>query len=262
MLILLSPAKTLDFETKTDHIKCSQPDFLEFSKNLINGLKNLSSEEIERLMNISPKLANLNRERFTCWTPEHSFGKSKQAILAFKGDVYEGLKAWDFTKEDYSFAQKNLRLLSGLYGILRPLDLIQAHRLEMGTAYKNKVGKDLYSFWGSLIREKIEMDLKSSNSKTIVNLASQEYFKVTRPNELNANIVSPVFKDEKNGKFKIISFYAKKARGMMASHLIKNQIESIDGIYNFSEDGYEYDQSESSELEPVFIRSEANRIAA
>lgn len=262
MLIILSPAKTLDFETNSDQIECSQPDFLEFSNTLISGLKNLGSEEIGQLMNISPKLAQLNMERFTCWSAEHSIGKSKQAILAFKGDVYEGLKAWNFTKKDYSFAQKNLRLLSGLYGILRPLDLIQAHRLEMGTAYKNKVGKDLYSFWGSLIREKLEQDLKSSKSETIVNLASQEYFKATQPNELNANVVSPIFKDEKNGKFKIISFYAKKARGMMANHLIKNQITSVDGIYKFSENGYQYDHSGSSELEPVFIRTEANRIAA
>ena len=263
MLILLSPAKTLDFDSNSICKECTQPDFLSLSNTLIEHLRKLSSEEICKLMHISPKLSELNKNRYTNWSESHSLDNTcKQAILAFKGDVYEGMKAWDFTKNDFKFAQKNLRLLSGLYGILRPLDLIRAHRLEMGTSLKNNVGKDLYSYWGSLLREKLEMDLKSKKSDTIVNLASQEYFKATQPNQLNAQVVSPIFKDEKNGNFKIISFYAKKARGMMASYLIKNQIQSTEGIYKFSENGYQYDQSGSTELEPVFIRTEANRIAA
>ena len=262
MLIILSPAKTLDFESCSTISNCSQPGLLPLSKKLISSLKKMNAEEISQLMHISPKLAELNKERFGNWSPSHKLGKSKQAILAFKGDVYEGMKAWEFKKEDFVYAQEHLRLLSGLYGILRPLDLIQAHRLEMGTALSNNAGNDLYAYWGDLLREKLEQDLKSAKSDVIVNLASQEYFKATQPNQLNARVISPVFKDEKNGKFKIISFYAKKARGMMSSFIIKNRIKSVEEIKGFSDNGYLFDPSQSSDLKPVFTRSEVNRIAA
>jgi cytoplasmic iron level regulating protein YaaA (DUF328/UPF0246 family) len=212
-------------------------------------------------MGISPKLSELNKKRYQDWKIEHSTGNSKQAILAFKGDVYEGMKAWDYTQEDFIYAQKNLRLLSGLYGLLRPLDLIQPHRLEMGTVYANPAGKDLYAFWGDLLCKTLNRELKASGSNFLINLASQEYFKSTQPKKLEGEIVSPVFKDEKNGKFKIISFYAKKARGMMASHLIKNRIDSMDGLQNFNDSGYQFEPSESTDLQPVFLRSEQNRIA-
>ena len=263
MLTLLSPAKTLDFDFNPNCIECTKPEFLTFSKSLINELKHLSTDNIGQLMNISPKLAELNKERFGNWSISHELGNnSKQAILAFKGDVYEGMKAWEFKKEDFEYAQTYLRLLSGLYGILRPLDLIQAHRLEMGTTFANHAGKDLYAYWGDLLREKIEQDLKSSKSDVIINLASQEYFKATQPNQLNARVISPVFKDEKNGRFKIISFYAKKARGMMSSFIIKNRIKSLEEIKEFSDNGYRFDPSQSSDLKPVFTRTEVNRIAA
>ena len=263
MLIILSPAKTLDFESCSTISKCSQPGLLPLSKKLISSLKKMNTEEISQLMQISPKLAELNKERFGNWSISHELGNnSKQAILAFKGDVYEGMKAWEFKKEDFEYAQTYLRLLSGLYGILRPLDLIQAHRLEMGTTFANHAGKDLYAYWGDLLREKIEQDLKSSKSDVIINLASQEYFKATQPNQLNARVISPVFKDEKNGKFKIISFYAKKARGMMSSFIIKNRIKSVEEIKEFSDNGYRFDPSQSSDLKPVFTRTEVNRIAA
>ena len=262
MIIVLSPAKTLDFETPSVHSPCTTPDFLSFSKDLISGLRNLSSKEISELMGISPKLAELNRERFLNWQHSPTEENSKQAILAFKGDVYEGMRAWEFGKKDFAYAQKNLRILSGLYGILKPLDLIQAHRLEMGTVYANPAGKDLYSFWGDRLNEKLNEECKNSGSKYLINLASQEYFKATRPKQLEVEVVSPVFKDEKNGKFKIISFYAKKARGMMASHLIKNRIDSMDGLRQFNDSGYEFESSESTDLQPVFLRSEQNRIAA
>ena len=262
MIILLSPAKTLDFENPAVEKTCTEPEFLSLSKNLIAGLSKMSNEEISKLMGISDKLAALNSERYKSWNVKHESKNSKQAILAFKGDVYEGMKAWDYTKEDFIYAQKNLRMLSGLYGLLRPLDLIQPHRLEMGTGYANPAGKDLYAFWGDRLCNTLNRELKASGSRFLINLASQEYFKSTQPKNLEGEIVSPIFKDEKNGKFKIISFYAKKARGMMASHLIKNRIDSIDGLRKFNNSGYQFEPSESTDLQPVFLRSEQNRIAA
>ena len=262
MIILLSPAKTLDFKTPAVEKTCTEPEFLSLSKSLITGLSKMSNEAISKLMGISEKLAALNSERYKSWNVKHESKNSKQAILAFKGDVYEGMKAWDYTKDDFTFAQKNLRLLSGLYGLLRPLDLIQPHRLEMGTVYANPAGKDLYAFWGDRLCKTLNRELKASGSKLLVNLASQEYFKSTQPKNLEGQIISPVFKDEKNGKFKIISFYAKKARGMMASHLIKNRIDSIDGLQKFNDSGYQFEPSDSTDLQPVFLRSEQNRIAA
>ena len=175
--------------------------------------------------------------------------------------MYEGLQAWNFKKGDFSFAQKHLRILSGLYGILRPLDLIQAHRLEMGTVYANPAGKDLYDFWGDRLAKSINQDLSKSKSKLLVNLASQEYFKAAREKDISADIISPVFKDEKNGNLKIISFYAKKARGYMSSFLIRNRIKDIEGLKQFSEEGYHLDPDQSTDSKPVFIRSEENRIA-
>jgi cytoplasmic iron level regulating protein YaaA (DUF328/UPF0246 family) len=262
MIILLSPAKTLDFENPAVEKTCTEPEFLSLSKNLIARLSKMSNEEISKLMGISDKLAALNSERYKSWNVKHESKNSKQAILAFKGDVYEGMKAWDYTKEDFIYAQKNLRMLSGLYGLLRPLDLIQPHRLEMGTVYANPAGKDLYAFWGDRLCNTLNRELKASGSRFLINLASQEYFKSTQPKNLEGEIVSPIFKDEKNGKFKIISFYAKKARGMMASHLIKNRIDSIDGLRKFNNSGYQFESSESTDLQPVFLRSEQNRIAA
>ncbi|MDA8774957.1 peroxide stress protein YaaA [Opitutales bacterium] len=252
----------MDFKSPSCCKTCTEPEFLSFSKDLISGLSKISSADLSKLMGISPKLSELNRKRYQDWKAEHNTDNSKQAILAFKGDVYEGIKAWDYTKEDFVYAQKNIRLLSGLYGLLRPLDLIQPHRLEMGTVYANPAGKDLYAFWGDRLCKTINRELKASGSKFLINLASQEYFKSTQPKNLEGQIISPVFKDEKNGKFKIISFYAKKARGMMASHLIKNRIDSMDGLRQFNDSGYEFESSESTDLQPVFLRSEQNRIAA
>ena len=261
MIILLSPAKTLDFESKPTYEVCTQPDFLSFSHELIKGLANLSSEEISSLMDISEKLSELNRSRYREWNVNHDPDNAKQAVLAFKGDVYEGLRAWNFKKDDFVYAQKHLRILSGLYGILRPLDLIQPHRLEMGTLYANPAGRDLYCFWGDRLCQAINQDLKNLNSDLLINLASQEYFKATRENSIDARVVSPIFKDEKKGKFKIISFYAKKARGLMSSYLIRNEISDLEGLLEFSEFGYQYSKSQSTPNEPVFLRSEENRIA-
>ena len=261
-MILLSPAKTLDFESPSVHSICTQPEFLPLSKDLISGLKKLNTEQISGLMGISSKLAELNKERFLNWKSSSNEKNSKQAILAFRGDVYEGMRAWEFRVKDFTYAQKNLRLLSGLYGTLKPLDLIQAHRLEMGTLYANPAGKDLYAFWGNRLCEKLNEECKKSNSKFIINLASQEYFKAVQPKKLEVDVISPIFKDEKNGKFKIISFYAKKARGMMSSFLIRNQVKTPERISDFDEQGYRFEPSASTDLQPVFLRSEQNRIAA
>ena len=261
-MILLSPAKTLDFESPTKTSVCSQPEFLSLTKDLIKGLSSLSSDEVSKLMNISPKLADLNKERFQQWEHKHIQENSKQAILAFKGDVYEGLRAWEFSKTDFSFAQKHLRVLSGLYGLLKPLDLIQPYRLEMGTIYPNPSGKDLYAFWGDSLANAINEDLKKNKTQIVFNLASQEYFKAAKASKIEAKIISPSFLDEKNAKYKIISFYAKKARGYMANYLVTNKVTDPKGLSDFNEYGYQYSKSDSSPEIPVFTRSENARAAA
>ena len=261
-MILLSPAKTLDFETSPSTTVCTQPEFLDLTDGLIKGLSLLSSEEVGKLMHISPKLADLNKDRFQKWRMEHDQQNSKQAILAFKGDVYEGLKAWEFKKSDFTFAQKHLRVLSGLYGILKPLDLIQPYRLEMGTVYPNPSGKDLYAYWGDSLAEAINKDLKKNKTKIVFNLASQEYFKAAKSSKIEGDIISPSFLDEKNGKYKIISFYAKKARGYMANYLVTNKVTDPKGLSDFKEYGYQYSKSDSSPEIPVFTRSENARAAA
>lgn len=262
MLTLLSPAKTLDFESPSPTDICTKPDFLDLSQDLMNGLCKLSTEQVGSLMGLSSKLAKLNHERFKAWTKSHEINASKQAVLAFKGDVYEGLQAWDFSQEDFKYAQSKLRILSGLYGLLKPLDLIQPYRLEMGTVYANPAGKDLYAFWGDRLSDNIRKDLNQSGSNTVINLASLEYSKAAQLNKVDAQIISPVFKDEKNGKFKIISFYAKRARGLMANFLISNQVEKAEGLKRFAANGYVYSEDESTLESPVFTRSEKQRAAA
>jgi len=262
MLVLLSPAKTLDFEHPSSTEICTQPDFLDLSQDLINALANLSAEQLCELMKLSPKLGQLNQQRFQSWSFSHNIKSSKQAILAFKGDVYEGLKAWEFKKHDLKFAQAHLRILSGLYGLLKPLDLIQPYRLEMGTLFTNPAGKDLYTFWGDRLALAISEDLSKSSSNTVVNLASLEYSKAARLNKVDARVISPVFKDEKNGTHKIISFYAKRARGLMAHFIISNQVKKAEELNAFSLDGYSYCSKESTEETPVFLRSEKKKVAA
>ena len=199
---------------------------------------------------------------FLNWKLKHDQANAKQAILAFKGDVYEGLRAWEFSKSDFTYAQKHLRVLSGLYGILKPLDLIQPYRLEMGTVYSNPKGKDLYEFWGDNLANQINLDLKNNKSKFIINLASQEYYKAAQGAKINGQIISPSFLDEKKGKYKIISFYAKKARGYMAHYLISNRVNDPLELEKFNHYGYRYSKGDSSADKPVFTRSEKQRIAA
>ena len=256
MLIVISPAKTLDFDTPANTTAFTQPELLKQSESLIDVLTTRSPSDIEKLMKISPKLAELNVERYHQWSPPFTNKNAKQALLAFKGDVYTGLEAQNFSQPDFEYAQNHLRILSGLYGVLRPLDLIQAYRLEMGIKLENPNGKNLYEFWGKTITKNINKQLKSIDSKTLLNLASNEYFKSIKAKEVNADIVTPVFKDWKNGQYKIISFYAKKARGSMSAWIIKNQVRDLDQLNKFKHDGYSYSVNDSDALNPVFLRKQ------
>ena len=255
MIILLSPAKTLDYETKIKVPSFSSPYFLSKSKNLIKNLKNKKLEEISNLMNISEKLALLNSDRYKSWKGSRKESpSSKQAIFVFKGDVYQGLNIEEFKKKDLDYSQNHLRLLSGLYGVLRPLDIIEPYRLEMGTKLKISNTKNLYEFWSDDIANQILKDLELIKSNTILNLASNEYFNSVKSLEKSANIISPAFKDLSKGKYKIISFYAKKARGLMASWILRNKIQKEEDLINFNIGGYYFSETESSKNVPVFLR--------
>ena len=255
MLMLISPAKTLDFDTPSHTAQYSQPDFLDESKQLIGELRSLAPQDISALMKISDKLGTLNYQRFADWQMPFDPDNAKQAVLAFRGDVYTGLDADSMNDDDLAFAQQHLRILSGLYGLLRPLDLIQPYRLEMGTKFANARGKNLYEFWGGEITEAINAQLKDAGP-LLVNLASNEYFSAVKPKELNAEMITPVFKDFKNGKYKIISFYAKKARGLMSAYIIKNRITDAKQLKAFDVDSYYYSPEESTASEWVFLRDE------
>lgn len=257
MLIVISPAKTLDFETLPITKDYTQAKFLTDSRWLISQLKKLSPYEISSLMKISDKLGMLNFMRFNEWKTPFTMSNSKQAVLAFKGDVYTGLDAEKFSKQDLKFAQTHLRILSGLYGVLRPLDLIQAYRLEMGTNFESQKGKNLYEFWNTKITSEINSDLQASKSKTLINLASNEYFKSIHVENLNAQIISPVFKDYSKGRYKVISFFAKKARGLMSAYIIKNKLKDSKEIKAFNLDGYRFNQSESSQTNWIFQRNQS-----
>ena len=256
MLIVISPAKTLDYETAPATKKHTQPALLKQSEELIDVLTTIEPAGIEKLMKISPKLAELNVERYHNWSRPFKPSNAKQAVLAFKGDVYTGLKAESFEEADFAYAQQHLRILSGLYGVLRPLDLMQAYRLEMGTKLANSKGNNLYDFWGDEITKNINKQLKSIDSNILLNLASNEYFKSIKTKDINADIVTPIFKDWKNGQYKLISFFAKKARGIMSAWVIENQVESLDKLIKFKQDGYKYSAKDSDALNPVFLRKQ------
>ena len=256
MLMVISPAKTLDYESSLATQRFTQPALLEKSHQLIDVARDLSPAQISSLMGISDKLAHLNADRFNQWQPPFSLENARQAILAFKGDVYTGLQAETFSDDDFDFAQQHLRMLSGLYGLLRPLDLMQPYRLEMGIKLANPAGKDLYGFWGDLLTEKLNEAIAEQGDDVLINLASDEYFKAIKPKKLNAELIKPVFLDEKDGKFKVISFYAKKARGLMSRYVIQNRLTNPAQLKKFNVDGYFLDGAESSENELVFKRRE------
>jgi cytoplasmic iron level regulating protein YaaA (DUF328/UPF0246 family) len=240
MLLVISPAKTLDYETPPKTKQFTEPDFLEHSQELINRVRNYSVLDIAEIMNVSTKIAELNFERFAAWQRPFTPENAKQALLAFKGDVYTGLDAGSFNSADFSFAQKHLRILSGLYGLLRPLDLMQPYRLEMGRKIENDRGRNLYEFWGDIITEGLNRQLKKSRSGVLVNLASNEYFKAVRPKNLQAEIITPAFKDYKNGEYRMLGVYAKKARGMLSRFVIRNRITDPQDMKAFAEDGYRF----------------------
>ncbi|GHC24950.1 peroxide stress protein YaaA [Aidingimonas halophila] len=257
MLSVISPAKTLDFESSPTTATYTQPDFLPQSQQLIDILQEYSPQDLSELMGISDKLAGLNAARFAEWHPSFDLDNAKQAIQAFQGDVYIGLQANSFNEADNEFAQDHLRILSGLYGMLRPLDLIQPYRLEMGTRLPNPAGKDLYAFWRDTLTTELDKALESSGSPVLVNLASNEYFKAIDTKRLNADVITPVFKDAKNGQYKIISFYAKKARGLMCSWMVRNRLNNPDDLKDFTIEGYRFNAAMSEGNTLVFTRDEA-----
>lgn len=257
MLILISPAKTLDFEAPAKTRTATQPVFLEDAKQLIEELQQLPPDGVSKLMSISSKLGDLNHERFMNWRLPFTKDNAKQSVLAFKGDVYTGLDAEGFSARDFCYAQKHLRILSGLYGVLRPLDLIQPYRLEMGAKFANRRGKDLYQFWDDSITVELNKALNTLKTDAVVNLASNEYFRAVHRKELQADVISPAFKDLNNGKYKILSFYAKKARGQMAGWIIQNGINDAEQLRKFRVAGYRYSADLSTPYEPAFIRDAA-----
>ena len=253
MIIVLSPAKTLDYSFSEKGLDFSVPPFLPKSKNLVSTMKKLNKSELSSLMGVSDKISALNHDRFQNWSQATKPSvHAKQAGFVFKGDVYQGLEFEKLSKQDINFAQKHLRILSGLYGVLKPLDIISPYRLEMGTKISVAKNKDLYEFWKEEITNHLNKDLKTTSF--LVNLASIEYFSSVDTEKLKSRVISPVFKDFKNGQFKIISFYAKKARGLMAKYLIESRAKSPQDLYKFNLDGYKYSKKDSTEDSPVFLR--------
>ena len=256
MIALIAPAKRLDYDSNLSVEDFSIAEHLKESKKLIKELQKKSPEDLSSLMGLSENLSVLNFERNMNWqVPKKPSNEVRQAIFAFKGDVYVGLDSETLSKSDIKYAQKNLAILSGLYGLLKPLDLMYPYRLEMGTKMKNENGKNLYEFWGNKITTSINALAKENNSKGIINLASVEYFTSVKTENLDLPIYSPVFKDFKNGKYKIISFFAKKARGSMARFVIQNKIKNPADLNKFNLDGYKYSKKDSSEYSPVFLRN-------
>ncbi len=257
MLLFLSPAKALDYKTPSHVSEFSQPAFLPQSEHLIQQLRNLSPAEIANLMDLSDQLALLNFNRYADWSLPFTPENAKQAVLAFDGDVYDGLSAKTLSSDDLQFAQQHVRILSGLYGLLKPLDLMQAYRLEMGTKFVNPAGKDLYAFWGNRLLDAINDELAAMPRPVAVNLASEEYFKAAQGKKIQAKVIQPVFEDWKNGKYKIISFFAKKARGLMTRYVVENRLTEPEGMQAFDVDGYVFSPEVSDDKTWVFRRRQS-----
>ena len=254
MLVLISPAKKLSFEEAAPFDTHSQPDFLDESEDLAGQARKLTRGDLSRLMKISDKLADLNYRRFQDFETPFTLANAKQAALMFNGDTYIGLDAPSLSKEDFAFAQEHLRILSGLYGLLRPLDLMQPYRLEMGTRFQNSRGNDLYAYWGDSLTEAVNGITAGHKDGTMINCASNEYFKAIKPEGLKGRLITPVFKEIKAGQAKVLGMFAKRARGMMARHIIQNRLETPDGIKDFREDGYIFRPDLSNDSDWVFTR--------
>ena len=256
MLVVISPAKNLDYDTPAVTNTFTQPEMLDDSQTLITQCQALTPAKISSLMKIRDKLAGLNADRYANWQTPFDINNAKQALLAFNGDVYTGLDASSFSQDDFDYAQRHLRILSGLYGVLRPLDLMQAYRLEMGTNLDVGESKNLYQFWDERISNKLNEAINIQGDNVLVNLASNEYFKAVKPKILNAEIYTPVFQDCKNGQYKVISFYAKKARGMMARYILQKQLTEVSQLQKFDTAGYRFSSQKSKGNELVFTREE------
>ena len=252
MLAVISPAKSLDFETKPRTRKKSTPAFLDDSAELIGRLTKLAPQDVSELMGISDNLGILNADRYASWSCDTKH--AKQAALAFTGDVYMGLCAWEFGERELTSLQRRVRILSGLYGLLKPLDLIHPYRLEMGTAFANGRGKDLYAFWGDKVTDALNEELASHRVPILVNLASNEYWGVVRQANLNARVINTRFLDVRDGEAKIISFFAKRARGLMAAHIAREKVETLKALKAFQAEGYAFDADRSTNDEFVYVR--------
>ena len=258
MLAIISPAKTLDFETLSLTNSSSCPEFLDHSQNLIDTLRTLPQSKLCSLMSISSKLAALNEQRYQDWSLPFTTSNAKQAIMAFKGDVYTGFTFEEYNEKDFDYAQNHLRILSGLYGLLRPLDLIQPYRLEMGTKLATPQGKNLYDFWGSKLTNALNGAIKNSGIQILVNLASNEYYNAVDKTVLQGRVITPIFKDYKNGDLKIISFFAKKARGAMSDYLVRHRINKPEGLKEFKGLGYRFNENLTKNDNWVFTRKEVD----
>ena len=259
MFFVLSPAKNLNEKDPSPVSSFTLPDLLPEAEILMQELRQLAPQQIAELMHVSDKIALLNAERNAAWHTPFTPENAKQAVFMFNGDVYEGIAANTLKPEQIDYVQQHVRLLSGLYGVLRPLDLMQPYRLEMGTAFANSRGKNLYEFWGDKITDLLNQTLKQAGSDVLINLASQEYFKSVNTKKLNARLITPIFKDEKNGKYKIISFYAKRARGLMVRYAAEHGITEPEMLKNFDYEGYSFNEAASNEAEWIFMREEQSK---
>lgn len=255
MLLVISPAKTLDYQSRVKTKTFTMPDYLDDSQLLVNRARRYSVLDIAELMQVSMPIAELNFERFHAWNRPFTTANARQAILAFKGEVYAGLDAGSFTSADFKYAQAHLRILSGLYGLLRPLDLMQPYRMEMGRRIDTERGKNLYEFWRAKITDGLNQQLQQLNSDCLINLASQEYFKVVDTGRLNAQVITPEFRERKNGEYKMIGVYAKKARGQLSRFVIRSRLKRAEQMKAFAVDGYQYNQELSSASNWVFARN-------
>ena len=259
MIILMNSSKTLDFDQPDRASKHTSPEFIKDAEMLVKELRRLSDSEFSKLMGVSDKLAKLNVARYAGWQSSEKGTGAKQALLAFKGDIYCGLDTANYHTKDFEFAQKHVRILSGLYGILRPLDLIQPYRLEMATKLSTNRGKNLYQFWETKINESVKALLKQEKSGVIVNLCSAEYFKAVKPDLLDATVITPVFKEFRNGAYRFITIYAKKARGLMGNFIIRNHLKKLENLKSFNVDAYRFNPTISSAQEWIFVRGEPDQ---
>jgi len=257
MLFVISPAKSLDYDTPAPVQKGTQPAFLDQSAELVDVMRRFAPADLGKLMKISDKLAALNVARFEIWSRPFNKTNAKACVFAFNGDVYDGLDASSLDEAGIDYAQARLRILSGLYGVLKPLDLMQPYRLEMGTRVDNPKGRNLYEFWGATPTDALNKVLAGNTPPVLVNLASEEYFKVVKQDRLKARIVTPVFEDWKNGQYKIISFHAKRARGLMVRYAIDHKVDTVDTLKDFDYEGYAFDAAASDEDRWVFRRKAA-----